>query len=58
MKNDSMSNDRKTLKTVRDNLFRRYELFPSELHLALKIKRIDDQIADDIEREDKKKAKR
>ena len=57
MKDDKTKINREALKAERDYLFRRYELSPSALHLVLKIKRIDDQIANDIEKEANETAK-
>jgi hypothetical protein len=44
---------RDALKTKRDSLFKEYTKRPNDHHLALEIKKIDDEIADRIQQEQK-----
>jgi hypothetical protein len=50
-------NKREELKAKRKPLFTRYMKNPNDIHLALELKQIDDQIAECTERMELKKGK-
>lgn len=50
---DVSKKKRDALKTKRDSLFKEYTKRPNDHHLALEIKKIDDEIADRIQQEQK-----